>query len=584
MGGGSLPQTITFQQNPLRTFDDPCGNFPVFTKESFNQWISQTAASTSGFTEASLNYLVTFDSPWQVIGSNVFKDLSNIDISNGQSLTDIFEYKEALTDISASAFENMGLSGGLDFSGFSALETIGNSAFGNNPNLTSVNLKNNALKTIGNSAFVETGLTELDLSGLNTLETIGDSAFFDRPLEPLNLTGLTNLKTIGDYAFDTNIGRFGTILTSNLSELTNLESIGSSAFGGVAIGALEISGLNSLKTIGDSAFYGTGDQIYGVLLQNLPDLSSIGNNAFNDQLINDIIIINCPSLNNIGNDCFTRYFDYSSNNLTLRGVPSLTSFPHQAFHTASFEGSLELTGTGFTEITDDFSNGSFAGSLIINDNQDLSSINENAFYNTNFTSLELSGNTALKTIKAGSFSSANYINGVTFTNSPSLTNIEGSSDINKQGAFFRSDINGPLDFKPLIGLQRIGASGDTNGAFENNISITTIDFSGLSSLEIIGDRAFSKQGSETFFESVNFSNCPSLQVIKTKAFETSNITDTTIVTFKDNSGLIVEAGAFNAAGNYTSDPGDLSWNDPSDNSLTIPDAGLYVFDFDPSPL
>ena len=121
MGGGSLPNTITFQQNPPRVFNDPLSNFPQFTKESFDEWITDTCNNIApGFTEASLNYLVSFDAPWQVIGSGVLKDLSNIDISNNKSLTEIFDHKGALTDICSSAFENMGLSGGLDFSGFSA--------------------------------------------------------------------------------------------------------------------------------------------------------------------------------------------------------------------------------------------------------------------------------------------------------------------------------------------------------------------------------------------------------------------------------------------------------------------------------
>ena len=86
MGGGSLAQTITFQQNPLRIFDDPCGNFPRFTKESFNEWILNISNSgkpgDSGFTDVSLNHLVSFNAPWTIIGSGVLKDLSNIDICN----------------------------------------------------------------------------------------------------------------------------------------------------------------------------------------------------------------------------------------------------------------------------------------------------------------------------------------------------------------------------------------------------------------------------------------------------------------------------------------------------------------------
>jgi hypothetical protein len=272
MGGGTLDNTITFQQNPQRVFDDPCGNFPIFTKESFAQWITDTCNNGApGFTDGSLNYLINFDAPWQVIGPNVLENLSNIDICNngGASLTDKFDYPEALTDICNSAFQNMNLSGGLDFTGFTSL------------------------KTIGEYAFPYNNLNSLILKDLPSLETIGLAAFQFNETSKIEINN-TTLKSIGDYAFATN----------NLTDISIIDNI---------------------------------------------DLSSIGSNAFDENPL--------------------------TGSLTLRNVPSLAAFPHEAIDVSGFTGDLELTGTGFTEIGD-FSNGSFQGSLTINANLDLLSINE----------------------------------------------------------------------------------------------------------------------------------------------------------------------------------------------------------------
>jgi ABC-type transporter Mla MlaB component len=490
MGGGTLDNTITFQQNPQRVFDDPCGNFPVFTQESFNQWITDTCNNEApGFTDGSLNYLISFDAPYTIIGSNVLKDLSNIDICNteGASLTDKFAHPEALTDICDSAFRNMNLTGGLDFSKFSALKTIGPDAFSkNNFNDTIIFGKNSTLTDILSRSSVDSGAFynsnisgPLDLSGLSALESIGIGTFANNKITALDLSGLNYLRTINDFAFVDN-----------------------------SISSVNFNGLSNLQNIYDAAF--SANLLSNLELKDLSSLVSIGINTFNQNIIEDISLLNCPSLNTIGENAFAS--NPLTGSLTLRNVPSLNEFPITGISkTASFEGNLELTGTGFTEIGD-FSNGSFQGSLTINDNQDLTSIDVSAFSDNSFTSLELSGNTALTIVQSGSFANNNFVDGVTFTNCPSLQSIQGG--FGDGGAFYQSNISGSLDLKELTALQILGPQ-----AFSDN-NITDLELDGLSALQTIGYSAFANND----LSSVDFTTLSALAEFGSYAFTNNNLT------------------------------------------------------------
>jgi hypothetical protein len=409
MGGGSLPQTITFQQNPLRTFTDPCGNFPVFTQESFNQWITDTSNSEApGFTDGSLNYLISFDAPYTIIGANVLENLSNIDICNteGASLTDKFAHPEVLTDICDSAFRNMNLTGGLDFSEFSALKTIGPDAFSDN-SFTSLELSGNTALTIvqkgsfafnnfidgvtftncpslqsiqggflgDGGAFYQSnigsltfntlpGLTNigdindvygpfeqagifgaLDLSGLTNLQTIGQDAFRNNDLTSVDLAGLTNLQTIGQDAFRNN-----DLTSVDLARLTNLQTIGKFAFNNNNISSVNFSGLTNLQTIGDAAF--RFNNISSVDFSGLTNLQTIGGSAF---LVNNISSVDFSGLTNlqtIGDSAFDgnitgaaefRFFDNSGCTLGSNVYPDLSG----EFSTGATP-SIEWINTGFT--------------------------------------------------------------------------------------------------------------------------------------------------------------------------------------------------------------------------------------------
>jgi hypothetical protein len=81
-----------------------------------------------------------------------------------------------VTSIGQAAFAYTVLTG-LYLSEATALETIGDSAFLSNSQLTGTLKVGPAVTSIGRYAFAGTGLTGLDLSEARALVTIGDSAF-----------------------------------------------------------------------------------------------------------------------------------------------------------------------------------------------------------------------------------------------------------------------------------------------------------------------------------------------------------------------------------------------------------------------
>lgn len=191
-----------------------------------------------------------------------------------------------------------------------SIKTIGNNAFQNNPNLTSVTL-NEGLETIGVGAFKGTSITKIDIPG--SVKTIKDSAFADNT----KLTTLTlneGLEIIGDSAFNTT-GITSVILPStvktigeqsfaNNTKLTsvvlneNLETIGSGAFENSNItGAINIPG--SIKTISEDAFY-KNTNLTSVTFNE--GLETIGNTAFTNTGITSVTL---PStVKTVGNSAF----------------------------------------------------------------------------------------------------------------------------------------------------------------------------------------------------------------------------------------------------------------------------------------
>ena len=225
------------------------------------------------------------------------------------------EIPATVTLIGVNAFENNDLAS-VTFAGENNTAlTIGESAFANMTELTSVILPKRPV-TIGESAFANTGLTSVNIP--STVTSIGASAFrfrgyyatsslasvtFENGDTPLTIgeyafngIAITELTlpnrpvTIGDNAF-ANIGRFDLVADETIPTLASVNlggtvSIGASAFSGAAFTSIEIPA--SVTAIGESAF--SGSALASVTFRDGDGALTIGKQAFSSTAIPSIML------------------------------------------------------------------------------------------------------------------------------------------------------------------------------------------------------------------------------------------------------------------------------------------------------
>lgn len=259
----------------------------------------------------------------------------------------------------------------------STLETIGDKAFMDCANLTSVTF-NQGLKSIGANAFSGTALTSVTLP--DSLETIGESAFEDVVLTGTLTTG-ASLQSIGKKAFYGT--KFDTVVLGDA-----LLTIGESAFEGIEE-LTTVSGGAQLQEIGKKAFYGTNIQsfVFGDALVKIGDsafestpltgevtfgeaFDYLGSKAFKDTLITKV------SLNRDLSSFGSYAFDGCANLTEAVFGKGLTSIGIYAFR------NTKLTQVSFPETLTSIGKYAFAGTpltgtLVIPKN--VTSIGESAF-------------------------------------------------------------------------------------------------------------------------------------------------------------------------------------------------------------
>ena len=225
------------------------------------------------------------------------------------------EIPATVTLIGVNAFENNDLAS-VTFAGENNTAlTIGESAFANMTELTSVILPKRPV-TIGESAFANTGLTSVNIP--STVTSIGASAFrftgyeatsslasvtFENGDTPLTIgeyafngIAITELTlpnrpvTIGDNAF-AKIGRFDLVADETIPTLASVNlggtvSIGASAFSNAVIEEIEIPATVTL--IGESAF--SGSALTSVTFRDGDGALTIGKQAFSSTAITSITL------------------------------------------------------------------------------------------------------------------------------------------------------------------------------------------------------------------------------------------------------------------------------------------------------
>ena len=164
--------------------------------------------------------------------------------------------------------------GSISFDSGSVCESIGNFAFNNQKNITSINLPD-SITTIGANAFYGcSGLTVATMNGVTTIERF---AFGE--CTALQNVSATNILYIGDFAFSKNTS----LVNINLGNQLTL--VGSSAFEGcTSLKSLSLS--STVTEIRDSAFKNC-KSIENIVFST--GLTKIGNDAFSG----------CSSLANI---------------------------------------------------------------------------------------------------------------------------------------------------------------------------------------------------------------------------------------------------------------------------------------------
>ena len=457
-----------------------------------------------------------------------------------------------VTEIGTSAFEYTPLES-VDFTGASALTTIGAYAFYQADKLTTVAIPA-TVTTIGADAFENCSLlATVDFSAAAALTTIGEKAFKQTPMTTIDLTGATALTTVAATAFPANAYTevlldgtaldndgfstpFTTILANSKASLAKitlpagltkikdnqfeefeaLEAISlPKAVTTIGASAFKNSGLKGIKfkknvvTIGESAFQSC-DELANVNLSEATALTTIGVGAFAD----------CPKLAAIdfaGATALTTISDYA--------------FANSALTTVKVTGSIETIGTNA------FYDNKLE-SVDFSEAAALTTIGPKAFGVTNaedskITVIDLTGATALTSVADNAFPGTNAYTSVllagTALEGSAITNVFSQNNILHGSAESLTEITFPAgydianfnEFDYFTNLTAIALPEGTTVIPANAFAGANItSFKVPATVTKIGANAFA--GST--LESIDFSEAAALEEIETKAFSNTKLT------------------------------------------------------------
>ena len=322
--------------------------------------------------------------------------------------------------------------------------------------------------TITNMTLDNIPITSLNMSGVNS------SSF-----ETLTLKKLSKLETIEANSFkNTSL----TSLTLNNNNVPELKTIGANAFATSTdaankITSLTLSNLSNLTTIGEGAFSNQG--ISALTIKGLSNLKTINSRAFEQNKISSISFDEMPNVTTIGNNAF---LSNPLTNLDFKAAKKLTSIGESAFYSTKTFNTID-----FSELTQ-----AISGTLVATkgsvktlnfsktgtaDDIDMTTFiqnNINAFDSIEEINLENSG------IKSLSLS-ARGINKIILNGCNSLTSLTSSGNKIKS-----------LDLRNLGALNQINLTDESNletlkVSVSNDLaSITCNKFTKLTKINTIG--------------------------------------------------------------------------------------------------
>lgn len=375
------------------------------------------------------------------------------------------------------------------------ITSIGDNAFFNCSNLTSIAFPDNVTR-IGKNAFQNcTDLSIIDLpEGVTSIES---SAFLN--CTSLALITLPNSVTlIDDHAFSNCVSLKGISIPSKVMRIGEYAFYNCTSLKGVSIpysissiqsgtfancsSLTNISIPSSVNSIGDSAFLGCN-----LISLSIPEgVSSIGSKAFeaNSHLTSITVLPLTPpsggtKMFNLTNDCFIyvpqECMDaYKTAEFWREYAPRIKAFipqPNNVIYYISSDGNIitpySTSGFGANYVSNEYVD----GRGIITFDSDITSIGDNAFINCyKLTSISIPE--SVKTINDGAFGACAYLSNINFP--------QGLTEIG-EGAFFGC---GLTVLTLPESLERI-----SNSAFQSCVDLISVSIPN-GKLESIGGSAF----------------------------------------------------------------------------------------------
>ena len=331
--------------------------------------------------------------------------------------------------------------------------------------------------TITNMTLDNIPITSLNMSGVNS------SSF-----ETLTLKKLSKLETIEANSFkNTSL----TSLTLNNNNVPELKTIGANAFATSTdatnkITSLTLSNLSKLTTIGEGAFSNQG--ISALTIKGLSNLKTIGSRAFEQNKISSISFDEMPNVTTIGNNAFLSNpltsLDFTSAN-SLDAIGESAFYSTEKFNTIDFSG-LNLNSKNLNSLvatkgsvkTLNFSNTGTAEGI---DMTTFIQNNINAFNSIEEINLEKSGIKSLDLPARG-------INKITLNGCDSLESLTSSKnklaslDLRNLGALKQITLTDESDLETL---KVSGSNNLTSITCNKCTKLTKINTIGLNNLNTL---------------------------------------------------------------------------------------------------
>jgi uncharacterized protein YjdB len=458
------------------------------------------------------------------IGDSAFRACSEL-------TTVTFAENAALTTIDGGAFYECAKLGSITIP--ANVLTVGNSAFRACPALATVTFAGSAVQTIGIQAFDGSKLLTA-IAIPEAVTSIGEKAFYDcEQLATVTFAANSSLQTIGNQGFAECSALPGMAVPASVT------TIGNNAFQNcTSLTTVTFAANSVLATISPATFIGCS-ALTGITIPET--VTTIGKNAF--QNCTNLATVTFAGTSRLSAIEIETFDDCTS--LTGITIPaSVTAIKDNAFYNC----------TGLTTV-------SFAGTPT------LTTIGRESFYNCiALTGIEIPQ--SVSSFGGWSFQNCTNLTTVSFAGTPTITTFGNGAfrDCSKLATITIPETVATIGLYAFEGCTAVGTitipekvTKIDDYAFQNCAGLTTVSFTGTSTLNLIGLNAFENCTSlsamtipetVTTIKSHAFDGCTVLETVTFAG--TSQITTIAEYTFNDCQALtsITIPAAVTSTGNY----------------------------------